>query len=58
MIVIPERETPGISESAWADADAERRPEPDAVELAGLCAAVGQPEQPAEHGEVDRDLPR
>ena len=40
------------------DADADRRPEPDVLELAGLGAAVGDPEQRREDGEADRDLPR
>ena len=58
MIVIPERETPGISESAWAVPMPSADQSPMSLEPAVLRAPVCYPQQHAEEREVDRDLPR
>ena len=57
MIVIPERETPGIRASPWAT-PIESRPDAD-VSRSRRCGVLSATQQDdGEHGEEDRDLPR
>ncbi len=57
MIVIPERETPGASASCLGEPDRDRLAEAEVADLPLLRHAVGEPEQHAEDGEEDCDLP-
>ena len=57
MIVIPERETPGRERGCLGEPDCDRLAEAKIADLPLPRHAVGEPEEHAEDGQEDRDLP-